>query len=342
MTLWIDLDHTPHVPLFRPIIEELHRRNIETLVTARDFAQTVALLEMWNIPHVTIGRHGGSSKVGKVLNLFERSSQLIAYAWNKKIDLAVSHGSRTMLTACKLLRIPAVTMMDYEYTEVGIFNALSKYLLIPEYIPENRLKPNGFKMEKVIRYPGYKEELYLPYFKPDPDFRASIGVPEGKTLVTIRPSAMYANYHDPLSEQILLKVIEKALESPDAWPLIVSRIEKDKNFIRERFGARANFLEKAVDGLQLIWNSDVFISGGGTMNREAGLLGVPVYSIFTGRKPYLDEYLAGQGRLTFIDTPEKVGLVEIKARDRKSEFRCKNPGLTKEVVDILVRLGSGV
>ncbi len=354
MKIWIDLDHTPHVPLFRPVIEEMHRRGIETLVTARDFAQTVALLEMWGIDHVKIGRHGGSSKVGKVLNLFERSSQLISKVWNQKIDLAVSHGSRTMLVACKMLGIPAVTMMDYEYTEVGIFNLLSKYLLIPKHIPEERLAPNGFKMEKVVRYPGYKEELYLPKFEPDESFRESIGVPEGKTLVTIRPSAMYANYHDPLSEQILLKVIEKALDAPDAWPLIVSRIDKDKQFIRERFGEKVNFLEKAVDGVQLIWNSDVFISGGGTMNREAGLLGVPVYSIFTGRKPYLDEYLAeqpgetmrdgctGQGRrLVFVDTLEKVNLIKIKSRDQKSEFRCQNPDLVKEVVDILEGLGSG-
>lgn len=340
MSLWIDLDHTPHVPLFRPIIEELHRRGVEILVTARDFAQTVALLEMWGIEHVKIGRHGGSSKVGKVLNLFERSSQLIAYARKRKINLAVSHGSRTMLVACKILGIPAVTMMDYEYTEVGIFNALSKYLLIPEYIPDERLKPNGFRMEKVIRYPGYKEELYLPYFGPDPDFRESIGVPKDKILVTIRPSAMYANYHDPLSEQILLKVIEKALATPGTWPLVVSRIEKDKAFIRDRFGDRVNFLEKAVDGLQLIWNSDVFISGGGTMNREAGLLKVPVYSIFTGRKPYLDEYLAEKGRLAFVDTLEKVGQIKVEKREMPTEFIPPKPDLVKAVVDQLLGLCS--
>lgn len=375
MKIWIDLDHTPHVPLFRPVIEELRRRDIDVLVTARDFAQTVALLEMWGIDHVKIGRHGGSSKVGKVLNLFERSLQLISKVWNEKIDLAVSHGSRTMLVACKLLNIPAVTMMDYEYTEVGIFNALSKYLLIPEYIPEERLKPNGFKMEKVIRYPGYKEELYLPYFKPDPNFRASVGVPQDKILVTIRPSAMYANYHDPLSEQILLKVIEKSLETPDTWPLIVSRIDKDKEFIRSKFGDRVHFLEKAVDGLQLIWSSDVFISGGGTMNREAGLLAggskpvdscqltvdketpttqqpsnsatcppasPAVYSIFTGRKPYLDEYLAQQGKLTFIDTIEKVSQIQIAKRERPETFTPQNPELVSEVVDQLVELGAPV
>lgn len=338
MKIWIDLDHTPHVPLFRPIIEELQRRGINTLVTARDFAQTVALLKMWNISHIPIGHHGGSSKAGKILNLAQRASQLIANVWNQKIDLAVSHGSRSQIVAARALGIPSVAMDDYEYSEAWIENNLATWILMPKYIPDERLRGLGFCMRKLRRYPGYKEELYLPYFKPDMGFRASIGVPEGKILVTIRPSAMYANYHDPLSEQILLKVIEKTMQTPNAWPLIVSRIEKDKNFIRKQFGDRVNFLEKAVDGVQLIWNSDVFISGGGTMNREAGLLGVPVYSIFTGRKPYLDEYLAEQGRLMFIDSLDKVSQIQIAKRDRPETFVPDKPELTKEVVDILCSL----
>jgi predicted glycosyltransferase len=293
---------------------------------------------MWNIPHVTIGRHGGSSKIGKVFNLAQRSSQLIACVWGQKIDLAVSHGSRSQIVAARMLGIPSVAMDDYEYSEAWIANSLATWILMPKHIPEKRLQALGFCMRKLRRYSGYKEELYLPYFKPDPAFRASIGVPKGKMLVTIRPSAMYANYHDPLSEQILLKVIEKVLETPDAWPLIVSRIEKDKNFIRARFGDQVHFLEKAVDGLQLIWNSDVFISGGGTMNREAGLLGVPVYSIFTGRKPYLDEYLAERGRLAFIDTLEKVSQIKIAKRDKPATFVPEQPELVKTVVDILMSL----
>jgi len=339
MRIWIDLDHTPHVPLFRPVIEELHRRGVETLVTARDFAQTVALLKMWNISHVKIGRHGGSNKIGKVLNLFIRTSQLVAYLGRSKIDLAVSHGSRTQLTACQFLRIPSVLMLDYEYTESNIFNTLCTWLLMPEYIPAERLRKSGFSLGKLKRYQGFKEELYLPDFRPDMRFRSGIGIPENKTLVAIRPSAMYANYHDPLSEQILLKVIEHVLANENAWPLIVSLIEKDREFIRSRYGEAVHFLEKPVDGLQLIWNSDVFISGGGTMNREAGLLGVPVYSIFTGQKPYLDEYLAKKGRLAFIDTLDKVDEIKLIKREIGDSFIPENPDLVKDVVCQLIQLG---
>jgi hypothetical protein len=58
--------------------------------------------------------------------------------------------------------------------------------------------------------------------------------------------------------------------------------------------------------MNLIWNSDLVISGGGTMNREAAAMGVPVYSIFRGRIGAVDEYLAQQGRLVLIETVEDV------------------------------------
>jgi predicted glycosyltransferase len=61
-----------------------------------------------------------------------------------------------------------------------------------------------------------------------------------------------------------------------------------------------------VDGLNLLWFSDLVVSGGGTMNREAAALGVPVYSIFRGKIGAVDHYLANQGRLTLIETPSEV------------------------------------
>jgi hypothetical protein len=64
--------------------------------------------------------------------------------------------------------------------------------------------------------------------------------------------------------------------------------------------------DRVVDGLNLIWHSDLVISGGGTMNREAAALGIPVYSIFRGTLGSVDKYLAERGRLTMIETQEDV------------------------------------
>jgi predicted glycosyltransferase len=62
----------------------------------------------------------------------------------------------------------------------------------------------------------------------------------------------------------------------------------------------------AVDGLNLIWYSDVVISGGGTMNREAAALGVPVYSLFRGTMGAVDKHLAETGRLVLLESEQDV------------------------------------
>lgn len=336
--IWIDLDNSPHVPLFRPIIAELDNRGVKCVITSRDFAQTEDLLHYWKIPHAKIGKHGGKKKLSKIGNLMVRANQLRGYMKSKKVNLALSHGSRTQLVAAKRLGIRSVLMMDYEYTERVIFNYLSTFLLIPEYIPGQRLEAAHIRISKVIRYPGFKEELYLNSFEPDTGLRERLNIDRDVILVTLRPSAMSGNYHDSLSEAILLAILKKLSRNPGVHTLVVSRTGRDRRFLEKHFPGKINFLGEAVDGLQLIWNSDLFISGGGTMNREAALLGVPTYSIFTGRKPYLDEYLQEKGRLTFIDSLEKVELIDVKKRGISGQFESPNPGLTEKVVDIILSL----
>ncbi|HJX30957.1 MAG TPA: DUF354 domain-containing protein [Thermodesulfobacteriota bacterium] len=336
-TIWIDLDNSPHVPLFRPVIEELNKRGIKTIVTARDYAQTIKLLELWNIEHEPIGKHGGKRKVDKILNLFHRAGQLIRFIHNKNVGLALSHGSRTQLLAARILGMRSILMLDYEYTERFLFNLLATKLLIPSYIPDARLQENNFSLHKVIRYNGFKEQLYLRSFVPDCTLRNQLAIEEEKILVTLRPSAMLGNYHNILSEKIILKLLENLVDNPNVYILVVYRTKEDKELINSSFPKKVRFLERAVDGLQLIWNSDVFISGGGTMNREAALLGVPTYSVFSGKKPYLDEYLAQQGKLVFIDTPEKAcGLIAQK-RHITSDYKSTNEKVLQHVVELLLQ-----
>jgi len=331
------LDNSPHVPLFRPVIKELNKRGIKTIVTARDYAQTIKLLELWGIEHVTIGKHGGKRKVGKILNLFSRAWQLIRFIHDKNVDLALSHGSRTQLLAARILGIPSILMLDYEYTERFLFNLLATKLLIPAYIPDARLRENNFSLRKVIRYNGFKEQLYLRSFVPDCTLRKQLAIDEDKILVTLRPSAMLGNYHNILSEKIILQILQNLIDKPEVYILVVSRTKEDNELIDSRFPKKIRFLERAVDGLQLIWNSDVFISGGGTMNREAALLGVPTYSVFTGKKPYLDEYLAQQGKLVFIDTPEKACGLVVQKRPITSDYTSSNEKVLHHVVELLLQ-----
>ena len=90
--------------------------------------------------------------------------------------------------------------------------------------------------------------------------------------------------------------------------------------------------ENAVDGLNLIWNSDLVISGGGTMNREAAALGVPVYSIFRGRIGAVDQYLARTGRLTVIERIEEIPTKIVLERRMPSSLDLEGQGIALDCI----------
>lgn len=339
-TIWFDLDNLPHVSLFRPIFKELEKRKVKYIVTARDFNHTVEQLKYWKIKHTAIGCHGGKNKIKKIVNLFERSYQLKKYIKNfDNIRLAVSHGSRTQVVASKQMGIKSLVMMDYEYTETKIFNYLSTYMLIPKFIPDSRLASVGLNLKKVIRYDGFKEQIYLNSFVPDPNFRKKIGINDNQILVVIRPPGMVGNYHDSKSEKLLIEGIKYFGNFDNVVCLLLTRTKVDKQFIKENsiFTKNIRFLEKPVDGLQLLFAADIAISGGGTMNRESALLGTKTHSIFTGKHPYLDEYLERQGKLTFINQPDDFYNIPVK-RDTNKKFFYNNirSNLSKEIVDIII------
>lgn len=339
--IWFDLDNLPHVSLFRPIFKELEKRGIDYIVTARDFNHTIEQLKYWGIDHTAIGFHGGKNKFKKVLNLAQRSYQLREYIKNfDNIELAVSHGSRTQVVAAKWMRIPSIVMMDYEYTETKIFNYLSTYMLIPRFIPDSRLSSVGLNFKKIIKYGGFKEQLYLNSFYPDENFREKINIPDDKILIVIRPPALVGNYHDPRSEKLLIDGLNYFSSKNNTICLIISRTSDDKDFILSRISLseKIRFLDKQVDGLQLLWAADIVVSGGGTMNRESALLGTETYSIFTGRRPYLDEYLCEQGRLTFIEKSSDFNSIIVQRKTKNNKINSNNHNLVNEVVDIITEV----
>lgn len=334
--IWFDLDNSPHVLLFRPIFKELNRRNIDYFITARDFAQTKGLLDFYNLEYTLIGVHAGKSKIKKLLNLLVRAWKLKNYVKGKNVSLAISHGSRTQLLASKYLRIKSLLMFDYEYTESKIFNLLSTYMLAPKFIPDERLLIAKFNINKLIRYNGFKEELYISEFKPELNFRNRLNISNRSYLVVLRPPSMIGNYHDSRSESLLISTVNYLLNIKEVIIIIVNRTKTEKEYLEKhiKFNNNIRLLEKSVDGLQLLYAADCTISGGGTMNRESALLGTKTYSIFTGKKPYLDEYLQSLGRLKFIQNKNDIKKIEIKKTQRKEIIRHSSH-LVEEVTDII-------
>jgi predicted glycosyltransferase len=319
----------------------MDKRNMQYLVTIREYAQTRELCELWNIKYSLIDKHAGKYKINKIINLFLRSSKLKNFIRDKNISLAISHGSRTQLVTCNRSHIPSILMLDYEYTENKIFNYLSNYLLMPVFIPDERLIAAGFNMNKVIRYNGFKEEIYLSEFKADPDFRKKINVSENDVLVVIRPPSLLGNYRNYKSENLFVEAIKFFSEFSNCCCYIISRTIEDRNLIKflNLKSGNFRFLEKTVDGLQILNAADIVLSGGGTMNRESALLGTDTYSIFKGKKPYLDEYLRDLGLMKFIDSIDDFKKIIVEKKKKKKVFKY-NSNLVNELVNIFSNINN--
>ena len=181
MRAWIDLTNSPHVLVMRPVIEALERRGAEVQVTARDFAQTLGLLERFGIAHEAIGRHRGGRLAAKGLGLASRSLALARWARGRRFDVALGHGSNDVTVAAKLLGIPCATTFDYEWATVQhtVNCRLARAVVVPEAIPPARLARYGATPAKLRRYPGLKEEYYLADFEPDPAVLAELGLDAG-------------------------------------------------------------------------------------------------------------------------------------------------------------------
>ena len=89
--------------------------------------------------------------------------------------------------------------------------------------------------------------------------------------------------------------------------------------------------EQAVDAQSLIAFADLVVSAGGTMNREAAALGVPVYTTYGGRLGGVDEELIRQGRLRPLTDPRALDLAKRDAAATATAVR-RDPQLLLDLL----------
>jgi predicted glycosyltransferase len=310
MRVWVDLTNSPHVLVMRPVIETLRAAGHEVEVTARDFAQTLALCERFGIDHTAIGHHRGGRLSAKGVGLAQRSAALVRWARRRAragggggFDLALGHGSNDVTVAAALLRIPCSTTFDYEWATVQhtVNCRLAQAVVVPEAIPPERLARYG-ATGKLGRYPGLKEEYYLADFEPDPAILEQLGLDRGAPIVVVRTPPSVSLYHR-FEHDTFGAVLARLSQGTDQVVVLPRTPEQ-----REQLRAAGGLIlpEGAIDAQSLIAYADLVISAGGTMNREAVALGTPVWTSFEGRLGAVDEVLIAEGRLRRLTDPDEV------------------------------------
>jgi predicted glycosyltransferase len=339
--IWIDLDNTPHVPFFEPIMEELESRGYPLLVTARDAFQVCELADKKGLPYFKVGRHHGKNKFRKATGLMHRASQLASLVLREGPLLGVSHGSRSQLMLSNLLRIPTLLIEDYEYCQFP-FMMKPSWILAPDIIPGEVLP---VRPDRVRHYSGIKEDVYAWKLVPDPSLRLELGLAPDDLVVTVRPPATEAHYHNPESEILFAAFMDRACRTPGVRVILLPRnqrqrlaLEKEKpEWFREN---RTVVPQGAVDGMNLIWQSDLVVSGGGTMNREAAALGVPVFSLFRGNLGAVDRQLNLEGRLGLITSLADVDRIPVVKRQVKPVTEVTSRSTLMQIVDTIEEIAA--
>jgi predicted glycosyltransferase len=318
--IWVDMTAAAHPLVLRPIIEGLTARGHTVEVTARDYGQTLGVLERLGIAHEVVGRHAGASTPRKATALARRSGSLARWARGRGLDLALGHGSVDLAVVGTMLRVPSVQMQDYEHA--GLQRQLAfraaRRVLAPDAIPVEAMRRAGARPQKLFRYPGLKEDYYLADFEPDRSVLDELGLDPARVLAVVRPPPETSTYHErnPLYERVL----ERLATDAGTTAVVIPRTEEQRRSARAKQDPSIVVPERAIDAQSLIALADLVAGAGGTMNREAAALGTPAYTIFSGRMGAVDEALIAAGRLLPLDDPGQLEL-----RKRQTEPGPRDP-----------------
>jgi uncharacterized protein len=335
MRLWIDLANSPHVPFFKALANRFVSQGHEIETTAREFAETIPLARDAGFEAHVVGVHGGRAVSAKAGTLMSRAWALAGWARTRRFDLALSHNSYSQIIAARALGIKAVTMMDYEYQPANhLAFRLTSRIIVPASFPARRLRRYGASVGKVRRYHGTKEDVYLADFQPDPTFGArlcELGINADNVLVLMRPPAHDALYHR-FQNELFDEALRMLLTNEDVQVILLPRNEAQRALYSTNASDRLIVPAQPLDGANLIASSDLVISAGGTINREAAALGVPAISIYAGKWAAVDEELVKEGRLHRIANAADLHKLPI------SKKQMVNPRRSLDVIDEVVRL----
>ncbi len=293
--IWLDALTPKQARLCASIYKELKSEGLDVLVTAREYAETLQVLELEGVPYRRVGKYGGASKVSKLISYAVRAQELVREVEKLGVNVLISLSSPSAVRVAFGLGIPSITLNDTPHAfHVGRLTLpLSTRIISPLAVPKDELIKLGAEEEKIVQYDGVDEVLWVRSCKPDPNVLKNIGVQEKELLVILRPPEEKAAY---LSRSHMWKYPDliRFILKKGAKVVLFPRYPEQRKIAEKIEGLIVP--KKALDTLSLYSYSSLVITGGGTMAREASMLGTPSISLFPLDYPlYVNEYLRKKG-----------------------------------------------
>jgi uncharacterized protein len=316
-TIWFDFTNPPHVNLYLPILRHLESQRINTICTARHFVETISLLQQNEIPFTVFGKHGGKSKFAKVSAFVKRDLSLLLKMPCFDISISSNYEApQVSWLRCKC----SIVFDDNDISPNWLYGKFANYVICPEAINKEAMISMGISHKKLITYSGYKEDIYIAGFQPNPCFKEKLPF---KSFITIRPENLYASYVTKGAKSIVPDLIQK-LSDKGHNILYLPRYEVDRSYVKKRDNIYVP--EEPLNGLDICYYSDAVLTGAGTFSREAALMGTHAVSFYAG-KDFLsvDKKLFAERKIFYSrNVDEIIDFVE-------SHKKC-NPDLSKSTI----------
>lgn len=300
MRIWIDVTNTPHVNVLMPIIRHLEQGGHKLIITARDFSETIPLLEKNGIKPLVFGEYKGKNRIKKVGGMISRIVKLLFKV--PEFDLAFSLGGNFTSTVAWLRRKKSIVFSDNDISFKFFSFALGEYFIFPFYFNYQKIQKKYHLKDTQIRtFQGFKEDIYIADFVPDPHFTEKLPFME---FITIRPENLKASYVPKDSVTIVPQLFEIF---KDENILFLPRYEEEKKYAEGY--SNVWYPNGPLPGLDVCYHTKAMLTGAGTFAREAALLGVPAVSFFPS--PVF---------LTVDEVMQQMG-IEFKSRNPKEIFQ---------------------
>ena len=306
MLLWFDALTPKQALILDSIASFFEKKGHKTLFTTRSYDYTISTLDRLKREYMIIGKHGGGDLGQKLIRSTERMSKLTEYILSlpEQPSLLVSLSSPDANRVAFGLAIPSICLNDAPHAvAVGklCFSLATKLVITEAISPEKYLKL-GATLDKIVPFSGIDEVGWLKGFKPDKKVLTDLGITENDRFVVLRTEESNASYYRSylkkeglsINQTPLISLIRAILDNFDLKLVVFPRYEKQKNQLKEEFGSKLIIPPKSIDTQSLMSFADLVVTGGGTMGREAALLGTPTICFFP---KYLDveAYLSNKG-----------------------------------------------
>lgn len=342
MKIWIDLTNSPHVNFFAGMIRDL-RKDHQVILTCRPLANTIELLNLEGFAYNVVGTHYGANKIKKLLGFPVRVWQLFWFLRKQKIDVAISHSSFYSPLTSRLLGIPGIYLNDNEHASGNRISFLcADRIMVPEFLSLESVARQGGKPYKVLQYPGVKEGVYLWRYQAGDSELQDIFPRNGRKNIVIRSEPWTAQYYSGrknFMDQLLMELVKEYNVI-----MLPRGAEQKEHYTQAKFAGLV-VPEKSIFLKDIMESCDLFIGAGGTMTREAAVLGIPTISVYQDKPLEVDKYLINRGYMVHEINPT-IDSISAFINSRKRCVACadllmKGKQAHRMILDTLLMLGDG-